>query len=57
MRLPTPLHGCWRIPAEAHRLGANGRRRVENEFTWKASAAALLSVVRDVLEQPERTNS
>ena len=44
-------------PAEAHRLGANGRRRVENEFTWKASATALLSVVRDVLEQPERTNS
>ena len=44
-------------PAEGHRLGANGRRRVENEFTWKASAAALLAVVRDVLEQPERTNS
>ena len=39
-------------PAEAHRLGANGRRRVENEFTWKASATALLSIVRDVLEHP-----
>ena len=44
-------------PSEAHRLGANGRRRVENEFTWKASATALLSVVRDLLQRPERTNS
>ena len=44
-------------PEEAHRLGANGRRRVENEFTWKASAAALLSVTRDVLEQTALTNS
>ena len=44
-------------PAEASRLGANGRRRVENEFTWKASAAALLSVVRDVLEQHGRTRA
>ena len=44
-------------PAEARRLGANGRSRVENEFTWKASAAALLSVVRDVLEQHARTQA
>ena len=44
-------------PAEARRLGANGRRRVENEFTWKASAAALLSVVRDALEERARTGA
>ena len=43
-------------PAEAHRLGSNGRRRVENEFTWEAGAAALLSIVRDVLEHPDQTS-
>ena len=34
------ITGLLGNPAEAQRLGANGRRRVENEFTWKASAAA-----------------
>ena len=43
-------------PAEAHRLGANGRRRVENEFTWRASADALLSVLRDELEKAKSPN-
>ena len=35
--------------AEAHRLGENGRRRVENELTWKASAEKLLTVTRAAL--------
>ena len=39
-------------PEEAQRLGDNGRRRVENEFTWKASAAALLAVARDAMQRP-----
>ncbi len=43
-------------PAEARRLGDNGRRRVENEFTWKASATALLSVTRDLIERPSLSN-
>ena len=43
-------------PTEARRLGLNGRRRVENEFTWKASAEALLSVARDAIARPKPTN-
>ena len=46
------ITGLLENPSEAHRLGANGRRRVESEFTWKASATSLLSVVHDVLKQP-----
>ena len=37
---------------EARRLGDNGRRRVENELTWKESAGKFLSVIRGVLESP-----
>lgn len=51
------ITGLLKNPAEAGRLGANGRRRVENEFTWKTSAAALLSVVRNVLEERGRTSA
>ena len=50
------ITGLLENPAEAHRLGANGRRRVEDEFTWKASATALLSVVREVRKRPKSTN-
>ena len=32
-------------PDEARRLGENGRRRVESEFTWKASAQKFLDIV------------
>lgn len=32
-------------PEEARRVGENGRRRVESEFTWKHSAQKLLAVV------------
>ena len=39
-------------PDEAHRLGDNGRRRVENELTWKASARKFRSVIRGALESP-----
>ena len=39
-------------PDEARRLGDNGRRRVEDEFTWSRSARRLLSVIRGVLERP-----
>ena len=39
-------------PDEARRLGDNGRRRVENELTWKESARKFLSVIRGVLERP-----
>ena len=39
-------------PDEAHRLGDNGRRRVESELTWKKSASKFLSVIRDALERP-----
>ena len=41
-----------RNPDEARRLGDNGRRRVENELTWKQSARKFLSVIRGVLERP-----
>ena len=37
---------------EARRLGDNGRRRVENELTWKQSARKFLSVIGGVLERP-----
>ena len=47
------ITGLLENPAEAHRLGDNGRRRVEDEFTWKASATALLSILRDVFENPK----
>ena len=36
---------------EATRLGDNGRRRVERQFSWKASARNFLSVVSDVIEE------
>ena len=39
-------------PDEARRLGDNGRRRVENELTWKQSARKFLSVIGGVLERP-----
>ena len=39
-------------PEEARRLGANGRRRVENGFTWQKSAEKLLSVIREAVEGP-----
>ena len=39
-------------PDEARRLGDNGRRRVEDEFTWSQSARKLLSVIRGVLGSP-----
>ena len=39
-------------PDEARRLGDNGRRRVENELTWKQSARKFRSVIRGVLERP-----
>ena len=38
-------------PEEARRLGDNGRRRVENELTWKESARRLLTVIRGVLKK------
>ena len=31
-------------PDEARRLGENGRRRVESEFTWRASAQKFLDI-------------
>ena len=39
-------------PDEARRLGDNGRRRVENELTWKQSARKFRSVIGGVLERP-----
>ncbi len=36
-------------PDEARRLGENGRRRVETELTWKASATKFHSVIQSVL--------
>ena len=39
-------------PDQARRLGDNGRRRVEDELTWKESAGKFLSVIRGVLERP-----
>ena len=41
-------------PEEARRFGENGRRRVENGFTWRRSAEKLLSVIRGVVEEPRR---
>ncbi len=38
-----------RSSSEAHRLGENGRRRVEREFTWHASAEKFLTVTRALL--------
>ena len=35
-----------RDPGEARRLGENGRRRVEREFTWRASAERFLTLTR-----------
>ena len=40
-----------RNPDEARRLGENGRRRVQREFTWKVSAERFLDVTRVVLGQ------
>ena len=34
---------------EARRLGENGRRRVERELTWKASAESFIAVTRTAL--------
>ena len=36
---------------EAARLGDNGRRRVERQFSWKASAGDFLSVIHNVLDE------
>ena len=38
-------------PAEARRLGNNGRRRVKNDLNWKVSASKLLSVIHAALEE------
>ena len=38
-----------RNSSEAGRLGENGRRRVEREFTWKASAEKFVAVTRPAL--------
>ena len=39
-------------PEEARRLGDNGRRRVESEFTWNQSGEKFLSVIHGVLGSP-----
>ena len=36
-------------PVEARRFGDNGKRRVESEFTWEATASVVLSVIRDAM--------
>ena len=40
-------------PDEARRLGENGRRRVENGFTWRKSAEQFLSVIRGIVDSEE----
>ena len=38
-------------PIEAHRLGDNGKRRAESEFTWDAIASRILLAIRDATEE------
>lgn len=38
-------------PDDAHRMGENGRRRMETEFTWKQSAAKLRAITHEAIGQ------
>ncbi len=39
-------------PAEARRLGENGRRAVRERYSWEAEVPSLLRFYREVLERP-----
>ena len=41
-------------PEEAHRMGENGRLRVESELNWRESASKFLSIIHNTLDNREK---
>ena len=52
--LTTALQRVLDSPSLAERLGAAGRRRVLERFTWRATAERTAAWYTDVLERKER---
>ena len=48
--LADAIVGLLIDPVEARRMGKNGRRRVESEYTWTRSAKKLRNVVHQAIE-------